>query len=185
MVTVNSVFMPDIPRNNLSDRNPRWWLWLAVSVLVVVLDQLTKFLATDLLAYGQQVRVNALLNWTLLHNTGAAFSFLSEAGGWQRWFFTVITLGVSAVLLVWLARLPVGARWQALALVLILGGAIGNLWDRLVLGYVVDFIQVHYGDAYFPAFNIADSAITVGAAILIIDSLFNGREAPEGKKENG
>lgn len=172
-------------KNAVSDRNARWWLWLGVAVLVVVLDQFTKFLATDLLVYGEPVRVNALLNWTLLHNTGAAFSFLSEAGGWQRWFFTAITLGVSAVLLVWLARLPAGARWQALALVLILGGALGNLWDRLVLGYVVDFIQVHWRHYYFPAFNIADSAITVGAAILIIDALFGGKAQSQGKQQNG
>lgn len=146
-------------------------LWYGLAGLIVLADQYTKTLATQWLAYGQPQQVLPFLNWTLLHNTGAAFSFLSDAGGWQRWFFCGLSLVVSLVLAVWLVRLPRSAFWQALALAMIMGGALGNLWDRLVLGYVVDFIQVHYQHRYFfPAFNIADSAISVGAVLLILDS---------------
>jgi signal peptidase II len=115
-------------------------------------------------------------NLTLQYNTGAAFSFLSDAGGWQRYFFTGVAVLISAVLVVWLYRMPRQQRLLALALALILGGALGNVWDRLVLGHVVDFISVHYGGRYFPAFNLADSAISLGAALMIFDSLF-GRES--------
>jgi signal peptidase II len=146
------------------------WGWYALAVLVVVLDQLIKGVASNALHYAEQVAVTPFFNWTLLHNPGAAFSFLSDAGGWQRWFFIAVSIGVSAVLAVWMTRLPRTARWQLAALALILGGAIGNLWDRLAHGYVVDFIQLHYGGWYFPAFNIADAAITVGAVILLADS---------------
>lgn len=149
--------------------------WLLFAVLVIALDQATKLIAVDLLDYGTPVEVLPVLNWTLLHNTGAAFSFLSDAGGWQRWFFTAIALVVSAVLVVWIFRLERREYVQKLALSLILAGALGNLWDRLMLGYVVDFIQVHYGQQYFfPAFNIADSAITVGAVLMIYKSFFPG-----------
>ncbi|UCE89372.1 MAG: signal peptidase II [Pseudomonadota bacterium] len=145
------------------------WFWL--SVLVIVLDQITKVLASSLLVLHEPVRVMPMFNFTLMHNTGAAFSFLSDASGWQRWFFTVVALGVSAVLVAWIRRLPPNDRWLAAALALILGGALGNVIDRLLLGHVVDFIQVYYDRWYWPAFNIADSAITVGAIMLIIDSL--------------
>lgn len=148
------------------------WFWLSMAVLVVALDQATKQLATNLLEYGRPVEVLPVLNWTLLHNTGAAFSFLSDAGGWQRWFFTAVSAVISVILVVWLWRLGPGERLQKLALTLILGGALGNLWDRLALGYVVDFIQVHYREYYFPAFNVADSAITLGAVALIGYSFF-------------
>lgn len=148
------------------------WGWYALAALVVVLDQLTKGIASAALDYARPVEVTPFFNWILLHNPGAAFSFLSDAGGWQRWLFLAISVVVSLVIVVWMARLPRSARLQLLALGLVLGGAIGNLWDRLVHGFVVDFIQLHYGGYYFPAFNIADSAITVGAAILIVDSLF-------------
>lgn len=143
--------------------------WLLLSVLVVVLDQWTKGLATAGLQYGQPVPVTGFFDLTLLHNTGAAFSFLSDAAGWQRWFFTVVAVIMGGVLLVWVWRLPPGSRWLACALCLVLGGALGNLWDRIALGYVVDFISVHYAGWYFPAFNVADSAITVGAGMLIVD----------------
>ena len=146
--------------------------WLLLAVLVIALDQATKTLATDLLEYGRPVVVMPVLNWTLLHNTGAAFSFLSDAGGWQRWFFTAVSAGVSVLLTVWIFRLDARENLQKLSLSLILGGALGNLWDRVLLGYVVDFIQVHYKDSYFPAFNIADSAITVGAIMLLVYSFF-------------
>lgn len=153
-------------------------LWYSLAVLIVVLDQISKSFATSLLDYASPVEVTSFFNWTLLHNTGAAFSFLSDAGGWQRWFFVGVSALVSLVIAVWIARLPRHFRWQLLALTLILGGAIGNLWDRLVLGYVVDFIQLHYGGFYWPAFNIADSAICVGAVVMVVDSIFGSGKTP-------
>lgn len=150
-----------------------WWYGLAA--LVVLLDQYTKSLASAGLDYGRPVEVFSWFNLTLQHNTGAAFSFLSDAGGWQRYFFSTVAVVISTVLMVWLYVMPRGQYWLALSLGLILGGALGNVWDRLVLGHVVDFISVHYGGYYFPAFNLADSAITAGAAVMIVDSLFAGR----------
>ena len=144
------------------------WLWL--SIVVLVLDQWTKLLATENLVLHDPVPIMPSFNIMLAHNTGAAFSFLSDAGGWQRWFFIVLAIGVSIVLVIWLARLAAQQRWTAISLTLILGGAIGNVWDRIQYGYVVDFIQVYYDEWYWPAFNIADSAIFVGAAMLIIES---------------
>lgn len=145
------------------------WVW--ISVLVIFLDQVTKYVAISELQLHQPLAVMPLFNLTLMYNTGAAFSFLSDAAGWQRWFFTIVALVVSSVIVVWLYRLPKGSTWLAIALALILGGALGNVWDRLTLGYVVDFIQVYYQNWFFPAFNVADSAITVGAIMLIIDGL--------------
>jgi len=142
-----------------------------VSLLVIVLDQLTKQWASSALSYAVPVEVIPFFNLTLLHNTGAAFSFLSDAGGWQRWFFALMALLISAVILVWLKRLPSGRVWLAVALSLVLGGALGNVWDRVTLGYVVDFLDVYYQGWHWPAFNLADSAIFVGAVMLIIDSL--------------
>jgi signal peptidase II len=152
--------------------------WYGLALLVVVLDQYTKGLAQSALEYGRPREVFSWFNLTLQYNTGAAFSFLSDAGGWQRYFFSVVAVVISAVLVVWLYRMPRQQRLLALALALILGGALGNVWDRLLLGHVVDFISVHYGGYYFPAFNIADSAISVGAALMIFDSLF-GQEDGE------
>jgi signal peptidase II len=144
--------------------------WIAL--VVIVLDQWTKGLASTYLELYQPLPLAPMLNLTLSHNTGAAFSFLSDAGGWQRWFFVVLAVGVSGMLLVWLRKLPRSARWEPVALSLVLGGALGNVWDRLVQGYVVDFIDVYYGQWHWPAFNVADSAICVGAAMLVIDALF-------------
>ncbi len=146
------------------------WLWL--TVLVLILDLWTKSLAQQLLEYGVPNQVIPILDMTLLYNTGAAFSFLSDAGGWQRWFFIAIALAVSGLLLVWLKRTEKRQWWLGMALALILGGALGNIHDRIFLGYVVDFISVHYQSYYFPAFNLADSAITLGAVVMIIDMLF-------------
>jgi signal peptidase II len=146
--------------------------WYGLALLVIVLDQYTKALAQSALEYGRPQEVFSWFNLTLQYNTGAAFSFLSDAGGWQRYFFSVVAVVISAVLVVWLYRMPRQQRLLALALALILGGALGNVWDRLLLGHVVDFISVHYGGYYFPAFNIADSAISVGAVLMIFDSLF-------------
>jgi signal peptidase II len=153
--------------------------WLALSLLVVGLDQWTKALAGAQLDYGRPVEILPILNFTLQYNTGAAFSFLSDQGGWQRWFFSAVAGVVSVVLLVWLARLERSQWLLALSLALILGGAVGNLVDRLVLGYVVDFISVHYAGSYFPAFNLADSGISVGAALMILDSILQARAGEE------
>ena len=146
--------------------------WYAVALVVIVLDQWTKALITANLSYGQPHVFTPFFNFTLLHNPGAAFSLLSDAGGWQRWFFSIVALGVSVAIVVWIARLPASRRWEAAALALVLGGAVGNLYDRLALGYVVDFIVFHYERYYFPAFNVADMAISIGAFMLIVDMLF-------------
>lgn len=155
------------------------WLWL--SAVVLVIDQITKLAAEQFLTWGQPVPLLPFLNLTLLYNTGAAFSFLSQAGGWQRWFFIVLAAVISLVLLGWLRKLEAGQRVTAAGLALILGGALGNLIDRLVYGHVVDFIDFYYGSWHWPAFNVADSAITVGAATLIWEGLF-GR-APAGARQ--
>jgi signal peptidase II len=148
--------------------HPAAWLWL--SLAVVVLDQATKFLVTRFLDLYERVEVLPVLDFTLLHNTGAAFSLLADASGWQRNFFVVLGVGVSLALVVWLWRLPRGERLLPISLALIVGGAIGNVIDRLLHGHVVDFIHAHWGAAYFPAFNIADSAITIGAVLLLLDA---------------
>jgi signal peptidase II len=153
---------------------PGWWF--ALAILVIVADQLSKLLASDLLVYARPVEIFSWLNMTLHHNEGAAFSFLSGAGGWQRWLFTGIAVSVSLVLVVWIFRLEEDQHLLGVALALILGGALGNLIDRATLGYVVDFISLHYGDNYFPTFNVADSAISVGAALLLLDGLLAGRQ---------
>ncbi len=143
------------------------WLWLAV--LVIALDLGTKAMASSMLTYGQPVPVMPMFNLTLLHNTGAAFSFLAGAAGWQRWFFITLAVVVSAVLIVWLKKLKRYETWTAIAIVLILGGAIGNVYDRVVHGYVVDFVHLYWRDWHFPAFNLADTAITLGALMMIRD----------------
>ena len=145
------------------------WLWL--SLLVFVLDQASKlFFENSLSLYQQIVVIPDYFSWTLAYNKGAAFSFLASESGWQRWFFAAIAVVVSAVLVVWLKRLKAHETLLALALALVLGGAIGNLFDRVVYGHVIDFILVHWQNRwYFPAFNLADSAITLGAILLALD----------------
>jgi signal peptidase II len=151
------------------------WPWLGIALVVIVLDQLFKSLILGHFQYGDSRYVTPFFNIVRAHNTGAAFSFLAGASGWQRWFFVV--LGVAAaIFIVWMLRSHAGQRLFAWALSLILGGAVGNVVDRLLHGYVVDFIQVHWGNQYFfPSFNVADSAITVGAALLILDELMRVR----------
>jgi signal peptidase II len=152
-----------------------WMPWLLLAVAIVLLDQLTKVLILGYYQLGDATYVTSFLNIVRAHNTGAAFSFLAAASGWQRWMFTVIGI-VAAVFIIWLLRRHAGQRLFSFALACILGGAIGNVVDRLLHGYVVDFIQVHWRDTwYFPAFNIADSAITIGAACLILDELLRVR----------
>jgi signal peptidase II len=157
-----------VPAPPTQRTHPAAWLWLTAGV--VALDQATKFLVTRFLELYERVVVLPVLDFTLLHNTGAAFSMLAGASGWQRWFFIGLASVVSLVLLVWLWRMPRGQRMLSVALSLILGGALGNLIDRVRFGYVVDFIHAHWGAAYFPAFNIADSCITIGAGLLILDA---------------
>lgn len=149
--------------------------WYSLAVLIVVLDQLTKQWVSSSFSYGESLELLPFLNLTLVHNMGAAFSFLSDAGGWQRWFFAIVSLIVSVVLIFWLSRLPARQYLLATALALVLGGAIGNLWDRVFLGYVVDFIDIFYKKHHWPAFNIADTSITVGAILLILESLFSSK----------
>jgi signal peptidase II len=148
---------------------PVSWAWLLLTAVVISLDLYTKQLASDALVLYRPQEVFSWLNMTLAHNYGAAFSFLSSAGGWQRWFFIVLASAVSLVLLVWLIRLPRREWMTGLGLALILGGAIGNLVDRIRLGYVVDFIDFHIGGWHYPAFNVADSAITCGVILLLLD----------------
>ena len=159
--------------------------WYGLAVVIILLDQYTKDLASSGLDYARPVEIFPWFNLTLQHNTGAAFSFLSDAGGWQRYFFTVVAMAISAVLVVWLYRMPRQQWLLALSLGLILGGALGNLWDRVALGYVVDFISVHYDRHYFPAFNIADSAISVGAACMLLDSFIHRGEAANNERNEG
>ncbi|MDH3537883.1 MAG: signal peptidase II, partial [Gammaproteobacteria bacterium] len=144
------------------------WLW--ISLTVIILDQATKQIAEARLVPHQPVNLFPYFDWYLTYNTGAAFSFLASAGGWQRWLFTVIAIVISAVILQWLRKLPAEETVTAISLSLILGGAIGNLIDRVYLGHVIDYIQVWLGSYPWPAFNIADAAISVGAVMLIVSS---------------
>ena len=157
--------------------------WLTLSLLVILLDQITKLIAVELIPLHHSIEVLPFFNWTLMYNEGAAFSFLSDQGGWQRWFLIILSTIVTAVLAIWLFRLQQDERSIALSLSLIIGGAIGNLIDRIYLGHVVDFIHLHYQEHFWPAFNVADSAICVGVTIMIVDSLFYAekREALRGE----
>jgi signal peptidase II len=152
------------------------WPWLGIAAAVILVDQITKAIISGTFALNEAHRVNAVLDIVCAHNTGAAFSFLAGASGWQRWFF--IALGtLAAAFIVWMLARHGGQRLFGWALALILGGAIGNVIDRILHGYVVDFIQVHWHASYFPSFNVADSAISIGAALLILDELLRVRRA--------
>lgn len=152
---------------------PNALTWLVLSLLIIIADQLSKWVVLAHFQLHESLPViDGLLSWTLAFNEGAAFSFLSDAGGWQRWFFTVLAVVVSGILVIWLKRTARSDWRTALPLAFIVGGAIGNVIDRIRLGHVVDFIDVHYGSWSWPAFNIADSAISVGAVILIAFGLF-------------
>jgi signal peptidase II len=161
-------------------KQPNALIWLALSAIVIALDQLTKHIVIATLEpYAPHPVIPGFLNWTLAFNTGAAFSFLHDAGGWQRWLFSILAIGVCSVLVVWLRRLP-RAEWRtALPLALVIGGALGNLIDRVRVGRVTDFIEVYHQQWSWPAFNVADSAISVGAVLLIAFGL-GGRKAPAG-----
>ncbi|WP_371747921.1 signal peptidase II [Psychrobacter sp. M13] len=152
----------------------RAFAWYALSLLVLALDQFTKWLAETNLTFNEPIPIiEPFLNWTLAYNYGAAFSFLADAGGWQKWFFSGLALVMSIFLTVYLTRAPRQAKLLSLGLALVLGGAVGNLIDRLRLGKVVDFIHVHYADVWhYPIFNIADMAIMIGVAMIVIDMIF-------------
>ncbi len=152
--------------------------WLGLSAAVVVLDQLSKWLAEHWLTLQQPVTLTSWFDLTLMYNRGAAFSFLGDAGGWQRWLFVALALAIGGVLVAWLRHCRPGQRWVPAALALVLGGAVGNLIDRLWHGQVVDFIVWHYRDWYWPAFNLADSAISLGAVMLILDGLLQRKRPP-------
>lgn len=156
----------------------RFIAWMVVALAVVVADQATKWAIVEWVPLYDRVPLNSFINLTHQKNTGAAFSFLANAGGWQRWFFVVLASIVSAVIAVWIWRIrKEGQAMLSLGLALVLGGAIGNLIDRIWFGHVTDFIQVWFGEWAFPSFNVADAGISVGAALLIIDALFfSGRE---------
>ena len=150
--------------------------WLGLALIVLILDQFSKVLIMGYYQLGGGTTVASFLNVVRVHNTGAAFSFLAAASGWQRWFFTAIGVA-AALLIVWLLRSHAGQKLFSFALACILGGAVGNVLDRLMHGYVVDFLDFHWHSAHFPAFNLADSAITLGAACLILDELRRVRRA--------
>lgn len=147
----------------------RWTAWLWISAVVIVLDQITKQAIERHFAFGESLTVTSFFNLVLAYNRGAAFSFLHDAGGWQKWFFICISVAASAMIL-YLLRKHANEKWFCFALAFILGGALGNLIDRILYGHVIDFIQVHGAGYYFPAFNLADSAITLGAILLILQS---------------
>ncbi|MEI7840048.1 MAG: signal peptidase II [Methylococcaceae bacterium] len=144
------------------------WLWL--SALAIGLDQASKLAVDKSFSLYESMAVMPFFNLTYVHNTGAAFSFLSEAGGWQRWFFAALAIVMSTIMTIWLTRLKENETLLAVSLSLILGGAMGNLIDRLAYGYVIDFLDVYYGTYHWPAFNIADSAITIGVALMLVES---------------
>lgn len=153
--------------------------WLGLSLLALVLDQGSKLLVDSTMQLYQSIPLLPFFKLTYVHNTGAAFSFLSEAGGWQRWFFAGLALVISIIITVWLSRLEKHETLLAVSLSLILGGAVGNLIDRLAYGYVIDFLDVYYGTWHWPAFNIADSAITLGVALMLLESFGLGKAKEE------
>lgn len=158
--------------------------WLGLSAIIVLLDQITKHWVVALFELRERVNVLPYFDLTLAYNTGAAFSFLAGAGGWQRWFFTAVAMSVSVCLVVWMRRLQSTETWLGVALALILGGALGNLYDRLVLGHVVDFLLFYWHPYYFPAFNVADSAIATGAAMMFLDLFFDTKKAQKSESES-
>ena len=153
-------------------------MWMIVAIVIVIADQLTKWAIIEWVPLYDKIPLNSFLNITHQKNPGAAWSFLADAGGWQRWFFVTLSSIVSVVIVVWLWRIrAAGLAVLGAGLALVLGGAIGNLIDRIVLGHVTDFIQVMFGSWAFPSFNVADAGISVGAALLIIDAIFfSGKE---------
>tara|TARA_A100001015_G_scaffold304989_1_gene397013 strand:+ start:1679 stop:2170 length:492 start_codon:yes stop_codon:yes gene_type:complete len=150
-------------------------VWYLITLIILFLDQISKTIIVKNFFYGESQAVSTFFNMVRVHNPGAAFSFLSDAGGWQRWALSALAILVSIMIIIWISRLT-NEKWlEGLSLSMILGGALGNLWDRLTLGYVVDFLDFHWMSWHFPAFNLADSAISLGALILILDSILASR----------
>jgi signal peptidase II len=163
-------------KTGLSKSNSAPLPWLGLALILLIADQFTKVLILGFYQLGDSSPVTSFFNIVRVHNSGAAFSFLASASGWQRWFFTAVGVG-AAVFIIYMLRSHPGQKLFSFALACILGGAIGNVIDRLLHGYVVDFLDFHYAGTHFPAFNIADSAISVGAACLILDELLRVRRA--------
>jgi len=155
-------------KRKIHSRSSLQALWFGLSFLIVIIDQITKWLVMHYIAYNETVKVFTGFDLTLRHNTGAAFNFLADESGWQRWFFVTLATVISLVVVVWMRRLTVHDKQEGYALALILGGAIGNLIDRALYGHVIDFILWYYKDWQYPAFNIADSAICVGVALFVL-----------------
>jgi len=158
------------------------WLWL--TLVCLVLDQVTKHWVAGSMELYQSITVFPFFNITYVHNLGAAFSFLADQGGWQRWFFTVIAAVASVIFVYWLAKTPKDNRNLGIAFALLLSGALGNLIDRMLLGYVIDFLDFYVGSYHWPAFNVADSVIFIGAALMILDSFINPSESNEVSSSN-
>jgi signal peptidase II len=152
------------------------WTWLSLALIIILLDQFTKILIVGAYRLGDATRVTSFFNIVRVHNEGAAFSFLANAGGWQRWFFTAVGV-IAVVAIVWMLRSHAGQKLFAFALSMILGGAVGNVIDRVWYGYVVDFLDFHTAGIHFPAFNVADAAISLGAFCLILDELLRVKRA--------
>lgn len=168
-----------MPDANVRGRSGVTFLWL--SLVLIVLDQVSKQWVMHSFELYESINLMPNLNFTYIHNYGAAFSFLSDSGGWQRWFFTGIALAVSVVLVIWLRRNPANLWRQNLAFALILAGAVGNVIDRIVFGYVIDFVDVYAGNWHWPAFNVADMAITVGAILMLLEAFFEREPVSESK----
>jgi signal peptidase II len=158
-----------------NSRSPLW-TWLSLALIIILLDQFTKILIVGAYRLGDATRITSFFNIVRVHNEGAAFSFLASAGGWQRWFFTAVGV-IAVVAIVWMLRSHAGQKLFAFALSMILGGAVGNVIDRVWYGYVVDFLDFHTAGIHFPAFNVADAAITLGAFCLILDELLRVKRA--------
>lgn len=159
------------------------WLWLAIVMLVV--DQVTKQTVVALMDYRQSIAIMPFFNLTYVHNPGAAFSFLADQDGWQRWFFTIIASVVSVLLIYWMAKTPKQDKLISIAFALILSGALGNLIDRVMFGYVIDFLDFYVGNKHWPAFNVADSAIFIGAGLMIIDALKGENKEESSNTDSG
>lgn len=164
--------------------NKKQYLWFSLSGIIIILDQLSKIAADKCLSFHIAKPVIPFFNLTLTYNKGAAFSFLNDAGGWQRWFFIGLSIVVSIILINWLIKLTHKERWTSLSLSLILGGAIGNLVDRVIYGHVIDFLDVYYKQYHWPTFNVADSAISVGAVILLFTVFFTDESSATDRQQN-
>ena len=177
MVRERLVIMPNFSLT----QSKHIWLLLGVAVFVFFADQLTKLWVVNQYIYGASEAITGFFNLVRVHNFGAAFSFLNNEGGWQRWGFSIFAALVSLILLIWIIRLSPQKKLEGLALALILGGALGNLYDRVTLGYVVDFLDFHWSGRHFPAFNIADSAICVGAGLILVEGFL---KSPQGNPKS-